>query len=1173
MTDPHRDKDSIMNAQASRWSARASRWANLTSCAALVVLSGGVSQADDTEVYFGQPTVDASGRPNILFVIDTSGSMGGNVTTQEPFNPEIVYDGKCAANHIYWKSSAVTGLPIRNSDCELRNSSDSTATGWVEPGKFLCESALDVIERKGYQPVTKTAQWRTYSKSSDNKWTKLNRSRSSQPVECADDAALDPPHGDGSKPYAANGKNGPYTDEQGNQLNWSASSDTTGTYTYYSANYLNWYYNTAKTTQTRLQIVQDVVIDTLDSIENVNVGLMRFSTDGQGGMVLQPIGDLATNRDALATQVRGMSPSGYTPLSETLYEATLYWTGGAWDYGSRSSPSTSIRSSRTDSDASKYLAPISSSCQKNFIVLLTDGEPTQDTGADSKILNLPEFKSTIGTQCTANTGTSDVNGHCLDDLAEYLYKADLSGGQPGLQNVATYTVGFGADVQGVAWATQLLKDTARLGGGSFYEASDTATLTSVFTSIVQEILAVNTTFTAPTVSVNAFNRTQNLNDLFITVFGTSNKYHWPGNVKKYEVQTDGTIVGRNGQPAVNPATGFFSNNAESFWSSSVDGSEVGLGGAAANISTPADRKLYTDIAGDTLTASGNAVVATNTAITAAMLGGLDPDDAALTRDNLIEWVRGADINAADPADRAKPRLTMGDPLHARPVTVIYDGTAENPDMMLYAATNDGYLHAIDPSNGQEKWAYIPGPMLNRMSDLYLDKAQPAKRYGLDGSPRVLKIDDNGNGLVDSADGDKVYLYFGMGRGGQSYYALDITNKNSPRLLWRRGAPGEIDGMGSPIPTAQQLSGLGQTWSTPVATKVKIGSDIKHVLIFGGGYDPTQDNINHNTDDVGNRVFMLDAISGALLWSSDEVPFPTGVAMQHSIPGDVRVLDLDSNGLADRMYVADTGGRIWRFDINNGNAAGAGLVSGGLFASLGYADSPGTDPEKSRRFYYAPDVSLIRNGQQVFLNLAIGSGYRGHPLNTQIEDRFYSLRDYTVFSPMTQAQHNAFTPITENNTKLIDVTADIAPSMPADAVGWKINLQAADGEKVLAEARTFDNKILFTSYLPNQGATVPGSNSCVARQGINRLYTVNALNARPVLNREGSTGPDGEPLEPDAPEDRYRDLSQSGIAPEPVILFPETSIPTCIVGVEQCGVSFTNDPVRTFWNRQDTDSGN
>jgi type IV pilus assembly protein PilY1 len=1161
---------------------RVSRWPILSTCALLVSFAGGTARADDTEVYVGQPTTAADGRPNVLFIIDTSGSMDGDVDTQEAFDPAQIYSGKCSANRIYWKKSTagLDGPPV-DEDCKRLANGDNDKVGWVDVGKFVCKTAKDIIDRNGFQPVTRTAQWAPVTNTPANsKWTALKHvsGGNQNPIECADDSDLtkiSPAHGDGTKPYAANGTNGPFTTDGAQKLNWSGSSDTTGTYTYYSSNYLNWYYNAQFVTKTRLQIVKDVAEKTLNSISDVNVGLMRFSTDGQGGMVMHPIAELATSRGTLVSQIDALNPNGNTPLAETLYESTLYWTGGTWDYGKVSSPQVSVRSSRTSADDQKYLAPISSSCQKNFIVYLTDGEPVSDTGANTKILNLPGFKTTVGATCTANAGSgaSNDNGKCLDDLAEYLYKTDLSSSQPGLQNVTTYTVGFGADVQGVAWATQLLRDTARRGGGSFYEAKDTATLTSVFTSIVQEILAVNTTFTAPTVAVNAFNRTQNLNDLFITLFGTSSKYHWPGNVKKYEVQTDGTIVGTNG-PAVNPATGFFKDGARSFWSSGSDGAEVAAGGAAHMLPTPATRKVSTDIAGAALSGAGNSVEVSTTAITAEMLGGLDPvDTPALTRDTLIEWVRGADIDAVTAADRVKPRFDMGDPLHARPTTVIYGGTATSPDMVLYAATNDGYVHAINPSDGTELWSYIPGHLLRRMTDLYLDKGQPAKRYGLDGTLRALKIDVNGNGTVDTSDGDKVYLFFGMGRGGQSYFGLDVTNKNAPRLIWRRGAATEILADGTTLPASQQIAGLGQTWSTPVATQVKIGSTVKPVLIVGGGYDTSQDNVGQNTDDSGNRVLMLDALTGDQLWSSDQVAFTTGVSIQHSIPGDIRVLDLDGNGLADRMYAADMGGRIWRFDINNGSAAGSSLVTGGMFASLGHADGAGADPADSRRFYYAPDVSLVRNGTQVFLNIAIGSGYRGHPLNKQINDRFYSLRDYQPFTAKTQAQYNAFTPISESNAKLIDVTGNITPTMPPDAVGWRINLEGSNGEKVLAEARTFDNKILFTSYLPNQGAVTPGSNSCVARQGINRLYTVQALDGRPVVNREGGVGPDGKPLSPDSPTDRWGELSQSGIAPEPVILFPETSTPTCIVGVEQCGVGFSNNPVRTFWNRQDTDSGN
>jgi type IV pilus assembly protein PilY1 len=1149
-----------------------------------------VARADDTEIYMGQPTVAADGRPNILFILDTSGSMNGNVQTQTTYDPNVSYGtSPCSADRIYWKSStsSSTGVPVRSS-CNFRNTDTNTTAGYVDASKFLCKTAKDVIDQKGFVTVTRSAQWRPRNPVSNSKWEALNRGRTDQPVDCADDsnpAKMDPPHGDGTKPYAANGANGPYSDESAQQINWSGA-DTSGTYTYYSSNYLNWYYTAQTVTKTRLEIIQESLLNTIASLTEANIGLMRFDTTGEGGMILQEISDIGTARSEIEAAIKGLFPSGNTPLGETYYEAALYWRGMKWDYGSRSTPTVSVRESRTSADDTIYKKPISSSCQKNFIVYLTDGEPVADSVSAARYRTLPGFKEYLdaksGGVCTPNEGSNNTNGVCLDDLAGYMFSTDVDDAQEGRQNVITYSVGFGSDVQNVNWAVDLLKNTAARGGGSFYEAGDTATLTEVFTNILQEILAVNTTFTAPTVSVNAFNRTQNLNDLYIAVFGTAegNAYHWPGNVKKYELEADGTIVGADQKPVVDPSTGFFLSSARSHWSTVVDGADVNLGGAASNIPVPADRKLYTDIAGGTLTAAGNAVSASNAAITAEMLG-LDPVSTDPTRDDLIEWVRGADIDNPVVAERTLPRHDMGDPLHGRPATVIYGGTAQNPDMMLYAVTNDGYLHAIDAATGIESWAYVPSHLLRRMNDLHENKPQPAKRYSLDGSIRVHRIDTNNDGIVNG--GEKVYLFFGMGRGGSSYFALDVTDKNAPELLWRKGAPGEIDVSGNLIPGAQQIAGLAQTWSTPVVTQVNVGGTRKQVLIVGGGYDPSQDNVDYNTDDIGNRIYILDALTGSVLWSAG----PTGSganlqlsSMVNSFPADVRALDMDNDGLADRMYAGDTGGRVWRFDIINGNTA-ATLVNGGVFASLGTglgvtpADAAGATPTDARRFYYAPDLAMLKSNGQTYVNVAIGSGYRGHPLDTSIHERFYSLRDYQ-FAAKTQTEYDNFVPIT--NDGLVDVTTDLSPTIPADSPGWRMDLRLPSwqGEKVLAEARTFQGTILFTSYLPKSGASVPGSNSCIARQGANRLYAINAVDGSPTINRDQPAEP------PDSVEDRWGDLSQSGIAPEVVILFPGPDTPcagpncppppppVCKVGVEDCGLGFTNLPVRTFWSEQSID---
>jgi type IV pilus assembly protein PilY1 len=1177
--------------------------AALTAGAALPV------QADDTEIYLGAPTASSvESRPNILFVMDTSGSMGTNVTTQTTFDPKQTYTGKCSTSSVYWRSStaASLGLPV-DKNCAFRSGFSTSTAGAIDQSSFFCKTGQDVMDVIGFQTVTGTAQWKPAKKAAQSVWAALLRGVLDQPIECADDSKLKPPHGDGTKAYAGNGTNGPFTDDAAQQISWTISG-VNGVYTYYSGNYLNWYYNASTVTKTRLQIVQESLKSILSTLSSVNVGLMRFSTDGEGGMVVKEMEDISTSRDTMVTAIDAMAPSGNTPLSETYSEALRYWRGMKWDYGSRSSPQKSIGTSLS---GELYKSPIAASCQKNFIVLLTDGEPVADQLSATRIQEMDPFQAYLDTEakktapstpvgggkCTDNpknaAGISDVNGKCLDDLAGFAHNTDLVTGASatGDQTITTYTVGFGGDVQSITWAIDLLKSTADRGGGSFFTAGDTASLTDAFTNIIEEILSVNTTFTAPTVAVNAFNRTQNLDDLYITVFGTpqppasGNKYHWPGNIKKYEITTDGTIVGPSKTPGervpvVEKSTGFFSTTAQSFWSDVVDGPDVTLGGAAHEIPDPADRKVYTDVGGTTL--KDHPISTANKDITDAMLG-IDATSTT-THDELIEWIRGADVDAALPADQTKPRFVMGDPLHGRPATVIYGGTEADPDLTLFAVTNDGYLHAINTKDGSELWAYVPSPMLRRMDDLHENDAQPAKRYGLDGNIRAYKLDLNNNGIVDGAD--KVYLFFGMGRGGESYYALDVTDRDNPKVLWRKGSANETQADGTALATTDQLPGLAQTWSTPVITNVNIDGTVRLVAIFAGGYDPSQDNLAYNTDDIGNRIYMLDAVTGEQLWragpdtdTTAQLKISTSLIaerqMNNSIPSDVRVIDLNGDQLADRMYVTDTGARVWRFDIRNGDKVDT-LVRGGVFASLGRAGGAGVDPTSARRFYYAPDVSMLKQNGSVFLNIAVGTGFRGHPLDEQIHDRFYSLRDKAPFSRPTQAEYDAGAYITDADTNLIDVTTDIKPTIPNTAVGWKMSLNnpAWQGEKVLAEALTFAGTVIFTTYLPQAGDVIEGSNSCVARQGRNRLYAVSAADGSPVLNRDNSADADGNVSKTgDSIQDRWSELNQSGIAPEAVILFPETSVPACIVGVESCGVSFTNDPQRTFWYQRDTEGTN
>ncbi|HXV08551.1 MAG TPA: hypothetical protein VD791_11015, partial [Burkholderiales bacterium] len=57
----------------------------IAASAALLALAA-PALADDAEIFVGTGSVVSSQRPNILFVMDTSGSMSTNVTTQVPYN-------------------------------------------------------------------------------------------------------------------------------------------------------------------------------------------------------------------------------------------------------------------------------------------------------------------------------------------------------------------------------------------------------------------------------------------------------------------------------------------------------------------------------------------------------------------------------------------------------------------------------------------------------------------------------------------------------------------------------------------------------------------------------------------------------------------------------------------------------------------------------------------------------------------------------------------------------------------------------------------------------------------------------------------------------------------------------------------------------------------------------
>ena len=272
---------------------------------------------------------------------------------------------------------------------------------------------------------------------------------------------------------------------------------------------------------------------------------------------------------------------------------------------------------------------------------------------------------------------------------------------------------------------------------------------------------------------------------------------------------------------------------------------------------------------------------------------------------------------------------MGDPLHASPTPVIYGGSLASPDVndaVVFLSTNDGFLHAIDPVSGVEKWAFVPPEFLSDQLQLYRDEPTPDKHYGVDGNMRVQILADN-NGIIEPSLGEKVYLYFGMRRGGALYYALDVTVPESPQLLWRADA---VD-----------LPGLGQSWSTPIPTRINIQGAAqnpeKMVLAIAGGYTTRARTLMPVVRTTpGTSIYIVDSVSGDFFGTrATDGADRNLLDMQYSFPSDLKVIDLDGDNFADRIYASDMGGQIWRFDIFNGQPA-ATLVNGGVIAQLGGA---------------------------------------------------------------------------------------------------------------------------------------------------------------------------------------------------------------------------------------------
>ncbi|MGI9274887.1 MAG: pilus assembly protein, partial [Endozoicomonas sp.] len=830
-------------------------------------------------------------------------------------------------------------------------------------------------------------------------------------------------------------------------------------------------------------------------------------------------------------------------------------------------------------------SPVVKTCQNLYIIFVTDGEPSVESTVNSVVKNDSRLKingTTPITSCKTydNNQQNGRSENCLPKLAEYLANPGKGGlddnPATGDQKAFTYTIGFATD-------QELLWDTANKGGGICYTTagsnSDSKSgcvvvdnIAAAFKGAVKEILDRTSTFVSPAVAVNSFNRTETLDNAYYAMFKPSKSSSWTGNLKKVKIFTSlektpgctekkqhkpGTVVDQDCKKALKTGTSQLAKGISTYWNTGKDkdGDQVEKGGLGAKLLNSRGT-FYTNVV---INDEGDESLKTLDQFDTsrfAIPGGKDYNAT-----DLINWIKG---KGKDGKTRS---WVLGDILHSKPVTLNYgarttDYSQDNPDIRLVFGTNHGLLHFIqdEGNSAKENWSFFAKETAANVPRLYEDLDDVKHPYGLDGQVSVIRLDYNDDGNIKAADKDRMVLFFGMRRGGSSYYAIDVTDPDKkPRLLWRidHNTPG--------------FEELGQSWSTPVPLllpghrKPEPNTDsgnthtryhYKIALAFGAGYDGIEHAPNNGGADDdrqgepvigsdgnplkdedgkelkqrklstrGRGLFFVDAGTGELIksFTADEKTKLNyrDQRLKWSVVASPAVMDSNGNGFTDRVYFADTGGNVFRIDIGidngeNGDKESA-VWSMIKLAALGADEAgsrPAPDSSNDRRFMFQPElVRTIYDGVS-YDAVVLGSGNQAHPLNENNADRYYVLRDkfisYQKFGnckkkgcikPPAQIKHEQLFNATSNVIQQGNAAASqSALNKLRNKSGWYIDLPIK-GERTTTRAQVLKSQLLFSTYSPTRESA---ENACVPGIGSSRFYVVNLHTAAALrdVNKDG-----------------------------------------------------------------------
>jgi type IV pilus assembly protein PilY1 len=1038
---------------------------------ALAVLHGlqmpVTARADPDEAWLHRAELPAGVQPLLVLILDRSEAAARSVLAAPGYNPAQDYGAslppgpRCERGRVYWRRG-----PGPAPDCATQAGLDAVAADATRA--FHCDTARAALTRQGYFVASRAAQW--HEDGRDGRWTALDPGATGA-VECRADRARH-----GAAPgtwYAADGSRGPWSAAAVDEIRWDRAP-LADPYVFYLGNYLNYLRAPGVPREIAIsELARQSLAGALRATDGIEAALLRFAAAADRAYVSRaavPAAALATDLEATAEDPMD---SG-APLAEALAEAAAWLAGGHVHSGE----GVAADPRAFDAATGDYVSPFVHACRPITVAYATAGEPSGDESAADAAAALPGFVAATG----------GCGSDCLGTLARFIAGSDLRSTQAGRQSAPLWWLAPAPAAPAIA---------ASPGGAPTLRVEDPHAYVELIAHAHQHDTAVPAGPALSAAGLMLASAAVHEAAVFHGFTAPHARQRWLGNLFRYGMRapeaplSPPVIVDRDGDPAIDARSGLPLAGSRSAWSESPD-SDLLAGGANGRLPVPSERRVFADLATGDITDARNRVMPGNALLSRHVvgLGSTDPE----APEDVIAWLL-----------EARP---IGDPgLHAPRVVGNQEDLA-----VVFTATQDGLLHAFDAHSGIERWAWMPRALLSRLAGLMRDEATTARGHGIDGPLVVHRLDPDGDGAIDTLRGEHHWLLFGLGRGGNAYYALDIADPDRPRLLWtqegaaRRGAEAKAE----PVVARLSTGDPGQSAGDWIVMRADAGT-----------------------------LQVLDAETGRSLWSAGaagepELALPGLTGTFASAP---RVLDLDGDGRIDRAYLVDTSGGLWRLDFVRADSP-AELASARRIARLG---------DGSQRFQASPDVSIVRLQGRREIALAIGSGRIDRPREVAAVDRVYVVFDRGVERELAESDlHDA---------------SDRESAMPPSAPGWYLRLDRhGAGEKVVSPGLTFDHVLRFQTYEPlPQAAAAP----CGPPRAMHRRYARDVRTGMPATRVE-------------RPEDREElEIEAEGLPPALRYAFPAAIDTPCdgcrarpfgIVGPHIFDPGFAGDPVRTSWRK-------